>query len=90
MEGPSPLDSLADGGMDELACRIVAADAHGLVDWGIGHSPAICLHESGILHSGHLFVGAWPNLMASLPLYSCPYMNLRREVHSHGLWVSFL
>jgi len=31
MEGPAFLVSLADGGMDELACRIVAVDAHGLV-----------------------------------------------------------
>ena len=31
MEGPSPLGSLADGCMDELACRIVAVDAQGLV-----------------------------------------------------------
>ena len=31
MEGPFPLRCLADGGMDELACRIVAANAQGLV-----------------------------------------------------------
>ena len=31
MEGPSPLSCLSDSGMDELAARIVAANAHGLV-----------------------------------------------------------
>ena len=31
MEGPSPLSYLADGGIDELAGRIVAANVQGLV-----------------------------------------------------------
>ncbi len=31
MEGPSPLGRLADGGMEELVCRIVAVDVQGLV-----------------------------------------------------------
>ena len=33
MEGPSPFSGLADDGMDDLASRIVAADAQGLVVW---------------------------------------------------------
>ncbi len=31
MEVPSPLDSPADGGIDEFAFRIVVADAQGFV-----------------------------------------------------------
>ena len=31
MEAPFPLGSLVDGGIDELACRVVEDDAQGLV-----------------------------------------------------------
>ncbi len=33
MEGSSPLISLAGGGMDELARRIMAANSQGLMVW---------------------------------------------------------
>ncbi len=33
-----------------------------------GHSPAICVQESGLRHSRHSSVNAWPYLFASLPL----------------------
>jgi len=52
-----------------------------------GHSPAMWVHELGMRHSGYSSVGACPYLMASSPLYSCPYMNFRRAVPSHELWV---
>jgi len=33
-----------------------------------GHSPAICVHESGMWQSGYSFIRAWPYLLANLPL----------------------
>ncbi len=44
----------------------------------------MCVHESGIPHSGHASVGANPYLYASLPLYSWPYRNLRMVMPSLG------
>ncbi len=44
----------------------------------------MCVHESGNPHSGHASMGANPYLYASLPLYSCPYMNLRMVMPSVG------
>ena len=44
----------------------------------------MCVHESGSPHSGHASVGANPYLYASLPLYSCPYRNLRMVMPSVG------
>ena len=46
------------------------------------HSPAMCVHESGRWHKGHSSVGACPYLLASLPLYNCPWINLRSFVPS--------
>ncbi len=37
----------------------------------------MCVHESGMPHSGHASVGVNPYLCASLPLYSWPYRNLK-------------
>ncbi len=42
----------------------------------------MCVHESGIPHSGHASVGDNPYLYASLPLYSWPYRNLRMVMPS--------
>ena len=42
----------------------------------------MCVHESGIPHSGHASVGANPYLYASVPLYSWPYRNFRMVMHS--------
>ncbi len=44
----------------------------------------MCVHESGNPHSGHASVGANPYLYASLPLYNCPYRNLRMVLPSVG------
>jgi hypothetical protein len=44
----------------------------------------MCVHESGMPHSGHASVGANPYLYASLPLYSLPYRNLRMVMPSLG------
>ena len=44
----------------------------------------MCVHESGIPHSGHAPVGANPYLYASLPLYSWQYRNLRMVMPSLG------
>ena len=49
--------------------------------WAL-HSLAMCVHESGLWHKGHSSVGAFPYLLASLPLYSCPWMDLRSCVPS--------
>ena len=49
--------------------------------WNL-HSLAMYMHESGRWHKGHSSVGACPYLLASLPLYSFPWMNLRRFVPS--------
>ena len=43
-------------------CRLMRS-----ASW-FGHSPAMCVHESGMWHSGHSSVGAWPYLLARLPL----------------------
>ena len=48
------------------------------------HWPAMCVHESGMPHSGHTSVSASPYLYASLPLYSWPYRNLRMVMPSLG------
>ena len=42
------------------------------------------MHESGSPHNGHASVVASPYLYASLPLYSCPYRNLRIVMPSLG------
>ncbi len=47
-----------------------------------GHRPTICVHEYGMPHSGHAYVGANPYLCASLPLYSKPYRNLKMVMPS--------
>ena len=44
----------------------------------------MCVHESGMTHSGHASVGANPYLYASLPMYSWPYRNLRMVMPSLG------
>ncbi len=44
----------------------------------------MCVHESGMPHSGHAWVDANPYLYASLPLYSWPYRNLRIVMPSLG------
>ncbi len=43
--GPSPLGSLAYGGMDELACRVVAADAQGVVVWAFPGIVCACVRH---------------------------------------------
>jgi hypothetical protein len=43
------------------------------------------VHKSGRRHRGHSSVGACPYRLAVLPLYNCPYTNLRRDVSSFGL-----
>ena len=40
MKGPSPFGNFADGIMDELTCRIVAANVQGLVVQCVYMSPA--------------------------------------------------
>jgi hypothetical protein len=44
----------------------------------------MCVHESGMPHSGYASVNANPYLYASLSLYSWPYKNLRMVMPS--LW----
>ena len=66
VEGTAPLERLADGGMGELARRVVLAnDMVGVV--GV-ISPATWVHESGRPHSWQASDGAWPYLKASLPV----------------------
>ena len=50
-----------------------------------GHSPTMCVQESGLWHSGHSSVDAWPYSFARLPLCNWPYTNFRRIVSSQGL-----
>ena len=48
------------------------------------HWPAMCVHESGMSHSGHASEGDDPYLYASLPLYTWSYRNLRMVMPSLG------
>ncbi len=49
-----------------------------------GQWPAMCVHKSGMPHSGHASVGANPYLCASLPFYSWPYRNMKMVMPSLG------
>ena len=44
----------------------------------------MCVHESGMPHTGHASVGAIPYLYSSLTLYSLPYRNLIMAMPSLG------
>ena len=47
-------------------CRLIR-----MASWS-GHSPAICVQESGLCQRGQSSVGACPYLLANLLLYRCP------------------